>query len=82
MIEYAWCYRCQKEVVAKESAVARFVRDAPPECLECGEPVHPDRFGPCYECRLGNHQACIGVPCECECPGPQPAVDSLTCAGL
>ena len=81
MIEYAWCYRCRKEVVAKEPDLAAYVQ-AQMECLECGEPVHPDQFGPCYECRLGNHQRCIGAPCQCDCPGPAAVADSLTCAGL
>lgn len=29
-----------------------------------------DHFGVCYECRAGNHDDCIGVPCDCDCDGP------------
>ena len=28
-------------------------------------------FGQCYICRdFGDHENCVGVPCECECPPP------------
>lgn len=30
-------------------------------------------FGLCYECTDQRHAACLGVPCNCPCPGPPPA---------
>ena len=50
----------------------------------CGQPTSASRrdfceehvdeadctFGRCYVCRDGHHDACIGVPCRCECPTP------------
>lgn len=38
------------------------------ECVEEGRNL--DRFGRCYICREGDHDHCVGVPCECECPPP------------
>jgi hypothetical protein len=29
-----------------------------------------DNFGRCYICREGDHEHCIGVPCQCPCPPP------------
>ena len=38
-------------------------------CIEASE--HDDNFGRCYVCRdFHDHEHCIGVPCQCECPGP------------
>jgi hypothetical protein len=33
-------------------------------------------FGFCYNCAVGSHEACIGVPCDCGCPGPAPKIDA------
>lgn len=39
------------------------------ECLEAGKDA--DNFGRCYHCRdYHDHEACIGVPCQCPCPPP------------
>lgn len=27
-------------------------------------------FGRCYNCKDGDHDQCVGVPCRCECPTP------------
>jgi len=37
--------------------------------LWCGE--RNERFGLCYHCQDGEHKDCIGVPCDCECPGEE-----------
>lgn len=55
-------------------------------CLICEDPIHDGRdfceqeecseeavnnFGRCYVCRdHHDHEHCIGVPCQCECPTP------------
>lgn len=45
------------------------VRDFCGECIDAG--AHEDNFGRCYICRdFGDHAGCIGVPCQCPCPGP------------
>ena len=32
----------------------------------------PEGFGLCYECRDGQHDSCVGIPCDCSC-GSAPA---------
>lgn len=29
----------------------------------------PDTFGCCYNCQDGLCEDCVGVPCDCRCPG-------------
>ena len=36
------------------------------ECVQRG--VHEDNFGRCYRCDAGEHEGCVGAPCQCECP--------------
>ena len=42
------------------------------DCVENGVPFY--NFGRCYECADGYCERCLGVPCQCECPGPFDAV--------
>lgn len=37
------------------------------EVLVINMQSRPEGFGLCYECKDGEHEHCIGVPCECEC---------------
>lgn len=41
-------------------------------CAECGEEGAAEmNFGRCYHCDdYGDHQDCIGPPCQCPCPPP------------
>lgn len=38
------------------------------EILHIHMQSRPEGFGPCYECRDGLHDSCLGVPCQCPCP--------------
>jgi hypothetical protein len=39
------------------------------ECVGLGE--HEVNFGRCYRCDAGEHEGCVGVPCQCECPASE-----------
>lgn len=37
-------------------------------------------FGLCWECEDGEHDHCMGVPCDCPCPtGAWPEEAEITC---
>lgn len=39
------------------------------DCIDAGRDDH--NFGRCYFCRdFGDHEHCVGVPCQCPCPSP------------
>lgn len=73
-----WCEACQQVLDWDE---VTFQERHDPRAGGCGKPVEPQAFGPCYQCRDGDHQLCIGVPCQCTCPIPEPAAVALTFAG-
>lgn len=34
-----------------------------------------DELFVCYECRGGSCERCIGIPCMCDCPIPEPPAE-------
>jgi hypothetical protein len=56
---------CSRPVATKDGRRLDFCA----ECIDDGKDV--DQFGRCYVCRdFGDHERCIGVPCQCPCPTP------------
>ena len=66
------CVICSRPVVPICDSYDRSlgeIRDFCPDCIDTGE--HTDNFGRCYQCSdFHDHDACIGVPCQCACPTP------------